>query len=410
MFNNLLNLYRNIKNSPFWKDILVHAASLSFKSILSLVPTLALIFSVAKGFGLQKTIEPLILNNIIVGGETNDLIPQILEYVSNTNVKALGTIGLIFIIWTAISMVSQVEDSLNSIWSVTRPRSLYRKFTDYLSILTIGPLLIAVTLSIPPLISSHFITQKLLEYGLFAGAFKFFLLTLPWLTSVAVITLIYLFIPNTKVQFTSALLAGVTAGILWQCNQFIFIKFQIGVANYNAIYGTFASFPILLLWLNAGWLIILGGGVLGYCFQNKNAHLGISHFQDYPFADKEKLLLLVMMSICRHFSNEEGGYSCDALAKELSLPVEVATDCCTILKEAGYLSQLSQDDDTCVFTPSIPPVKILISEFLITIKNQQSSQNNDLTHEFKQTIDTIIEDNEEAKRKQFKARTIASLY
>ncbi len=410
MLNSFLNLYRQIKSSPFWQDILVHAASLSFKSILSLVPTLALIFSVAKGFGLQKTIEPLILNNIIVGGESNDLIPQILEYVSNTNVKALGTIGLIFMIWTSISMVSQVEDSLNSIWSVTRSRSLYRKFTDYLSILTIGPLLIAVTLSLPPIISSHFITQKLLEYGLFAGAFKFFLLTLPWLTSIAVLTLIYLLIPNTKVQFTSALLAGVTAGILWQCNQFIFIKFQIGVANYNAIYGTFASAPILLLWLHAGWLIILGGGVLGCCFQNKNAHLGISHFQEYPFADKEKLLLLVMLSVCRHFSNENGGCSCDTLSKELALPLEVTRDCCTILKEAGYLSQLSQEDDDYVFAPNKPPDKILIADFLITIKNQQSSQNNEITHEFKQTIDTLLEDNEEAKRKQFKTRTIASLY
>ncbi len=410
MLNSLRNLYLHIKDSPFWKEIIVHAASLSFKSVLSLVPILALIFSVAKGFGLQATIEPLILNNIVVGGKTNDLVPQILEYVSRTNVKALGTIGLFFIIWTAISMVSQVEESLNSIWNATCPRSIYRKFSDYLFILTIGPLFLAVTLSIPPLIASNFLTQKLLGYGLLAGAFKFFILAIPWFTSITVLTLLYLFIPNTKVRVRPALLAGVTAGILWQCNQFIFIKFQIGVANYNAIYGTFASFPIFLLWLHASWLIILSGAILGYGFQNKNANLGMAHFKDYPFADKEELLLFTMMSICRNFSQANGGLSSDELSMDLALPLDITTECCEILKTAGYISQLNQEDDTCVFIPSIPPEKILIADFLIDIKSRQTSNTNEIQHEFKQTIQTIIEENNEAKRKEFKQRTMASLY
>ena len=410
MLKNTLNIYKHLRGSHFWKDILVHAASLSFKSILSLVPTLALVFSVAKGFGLQETIEPFILNNIVVGGESNDLIPQILEYVSNTNVKALGTIGLLFIVWTSISMVSQVEASLNSIWNVTVPRTIYRKCTDYLSILTIGPLLLAVTLSVSPLISSHLITQKLLEYGLFAGAFKMFLLTIPWFTSIMILTLLYLFMPNTNVRFSSALLAGTIAGVLWQLNQFIFIKFQIGVANYNAIYGTFASFPILLLWLNAGWLIILGGGILGYGFQHKNANLGMTNFRDYPTQEKEKLLVLVMLSIAKNFSDDKGGMSCELLAKNLSLPIETIVECCKILSNIGYLSQLHEQTDNLVYIPAKPPSSLLIADFFQNIKRQDTSNSPELKHEFNETIIKLQDELKSGLEKQFKKKTLESLY
>ncbi len=403
---SIINIYLHLKSSLFWKDILVHAASLSFKSILSLVPTLALVFSVAKGFGLQETLEPLILNNIVLGGESNDLIPQILEYVSNTNVKALGTIGLVFIIWTSISMVSQVEASLNMIWNVTIPRTMYRKFTDYLSILTIGPLLITVTLSISPLISSNFITQKLLEYGLFVGAFKMFLITIPWLTSILILTLLYLFMPNTKIRFTSALVAGVIAGILWQLNQFIFIKFQIGVANYNAIYGTFASFPILLLWLNAGWIIILAGGILGYGFQNKNGNLGMASFHDHPSGEQDTLLLFVMLSIAKNFTDGKGGMSCEVLAKELSIPSETIVECCKFLQDAGFLGRLQEQDD--LFIPIKPPDGLLISEFLMTIRNQ--SQNIGINHKLNHSILTLQNNVQEGMERQFKKKVLSSLY
>lgn len=410
MLKNIINIYRHLKNSRFWSDILVHAASLSFKSILSLVPTLALIFSVAKGFGLQKTLEPLILNNIVVGGESNDLIPQILEYVSNTNVKALGTIGLIFIVWTSISMVSQIEASLNSIWGITKPRSIYRKFTDYLSILTIGPLLLAVTVSIPPLISSHFITQKLMHYGFFAGAFKAFLITIPWFTSILILTLLYLFLPNTKVRFYSALIAGVIAGILWQLNQYFFIKFQIGVANYNAIYGTFASFPILLLWLNAGWIIILGGAILGNGFQHRNANLGLTCLHEYPPKEKEKALLFVMLAIAKNFSVANGGVSCDELAKELMIPIDVVMECCTILEELGYLSQLNKDDESLVYIPTVPPDTLLISDFFINIKKQHHNKELQLKHELSTVVETLQNDVQTGLQKQFKKKTISTLY
>ena len=410
MLKNSVNIYLHLKNSRFWGDILVHAASLSFKSILSLVPTLALIFSVAKGFGLQKTLEPLILNNIVVGGESNDLVPQILEYVSNTNVKALGTIGLLFIVWTSISMVSQVEGSLNSIWSITKPRSIYRKFTDYLSILTIGPLLLAVTLSIPPLISSHFITQKLMAYGLFAGAFKALIIIIPWFTSILVLTLLYLFMPNTKVRFSSALIAGTIAGILWQCNQYVFIKFQIGVANYNAIYGTFASFPILLLWLNVGWIIILGGGILGNGFQHRNANLSLSCLHEYPPKEKEKAILFVMLAISKNFSDGGGGMSCETLAKELMIPIDVVLECCTILQELNYLSQLKQDDESTVYIPTVPPDTLLISDFFINIKKQQNAKELHLKHELSSVIETLQNEVQTGLQKQFKKKTIQSLY
>lgn len=366
----VVNVLRSSVQDPFFSKIFVHAAALSFKTTLSLVPILALIFSVGKGFGVQGFIEPIIMRNLVGGGIADDIVPLVLKYVENTNVKALGTIGLLFVIYTAISMVSDVEEAFNLIWSVKRARSLYRKFTDYLSVLVVGPLFLGVMLSFTPLLSSHTITQKLLGYGLFAGAFGFFLQAVPWIASIIVITLLYLFIPNTKVKLQSALVAGAIAGLCWQFNQIIFIKFQIGVARYNAIYGTFASVPIFLLWLQAGWLIVLTGAILSNACQNRSTTQNFC-IDSMAYGEREKMLILILTQVCQRYDAGKGESSLDRLSSELKLPEEMIREACDILIEMGYLVGMELEDGMAAFMPAKPPTGMVLSDFFINMKKPQ---------------------------------------
>ena len=339
----LRRIGRQVVSSPFNQEIFIHAGALSYKLVLSLVPMLALIFSVAKGFGVQETLEPVIMNNLVAGGINHDFMPKVMEYVGNTNVKALGTIGLVFIVYTAISMISGVENSFNRIWSIRKPRSFFRKFSDYLSVLTIGPLLLVITISLSAMFSSHVLTQKLMEYGIFAGAMKIFLTTLPWLASILVLTMLYIFIPNTTVKWPPALIAGIIAGICWQCNQIIFIKFQIGVARYNAIYGTFASVPIFMLWIYAGWMIILYGALLSHACQNQNSLIGV-YSNQLNFGDEEKLILLLLTQLCQQYDQGQQGSTVSQLSEQFKLSPTLINHALSLLSKEGYITMVEESN------------------------------------------------------------------
>jgi membrane protein len=409
IYRQTVNILRSSVKDPFFSQIFVHAAALSFKSTLSLVPILALIFSVGKGFGVQGIIEPLVMKNLVGGGIANDIFPQVLTYVENTNVKALGTIGLIFILYTAISMVSDVEEAFNLIWSVKRARSLYRKFTDYLSVLVIGPLFLGVMLSFSPLLRSHIFTQKLLEYGIFAGAFGFFLKALPWIASITVISLLYIFIPNTKVKLQSALVAGIIAGLCWQFNQIIFIKFQIGVSRYNAIYGTFATVPILLLWMQAGWLIVLTGAILSNACQNRSTTQNFS-IGNMAYGEREKLLILILTHVCQKYDKGKGESSVDQLSSELMIPEEMIRGACDILIEMNYLVGMEIEDGMPAFMPAKPPVTMGLADFFINMKKPQKDilffDKEILTDDMKATLEA----RNQAIREKFGEDSITTLY
>ncbi len=406
----LLRIGRQVVASPFNKEIFIHAGALSFKLVLSLVPMLALIFSVAKGFGVQETLEPIIMNNLIGVEGGNDLIPKILEYVGNTNVKALGTIGLIFMVYTAISMISGVEDSFNRIWSITKSRSFFRKFSDYLSVLTIGPLLLVITISLSAMLSSNTITQKLLEYGVFAGAMGFFFTVLPWLASIAVLTMLYIFVPNTVVKWPPALIAGTIAGICWQCNQILFIKFQIGVARYNAIYGTFASLPIFMLWIYAGWIIVLYGALLNHACQHKNSLVG-AFTQRLSFGDQEKVVLLVLTQLCREFDQGNKGSTASQLSNVFQIPLPLVNTALSRLTEQEYVTMVEESSPKePLFMPARPGSSILLADFFNS--NKQCSPDSDFLPDASATIQLsdIISKSHQALSSHFKQQTIATLY
>lgn len=406
----ILRLYKIIfiaAGSPFNKQLTNYASALSFTFLLSLVPMLAMIFSIAKGFGIQEKVEPLLMGKAMGGEIAADLIPKIIEYVNNTNVTALGTIGLVFIVSTSISLLGQIENAFNRIWLVTKPRSLIRKASDYLSLLILSPLLLAVTLGLSTTLQSHALLQKLLAIGLFAGAMKLFLLSLPWISSVVVITLLYMIIPNTNVRLLPALTAGTIAGILWQLSQILFISFQIGVARYNAIYGTFASVPIFMIWLQASWIIILVGGIINFACQRAGKFHPLEFATTIPFADKEKICLAVLIAICRKFDKGKGASSPAEISDQLGISEHfVRNGIHRLLQIDKILAVNAEAGD--FFVPAKSTEELKIADYFLDVRGVETDRLEFRDEEINTTIRNILETRSRALHVQFDGRRMTT--
>ncbi len=343
------------------RDFLTLASSLTFSTTLSLVPLLALSFALAKGFGVQEMLQPLILSKAM-GNVAEDLVPKIMEYVEKTNVKPLGSIGLVIMIMTAINVLGKIEVSFNKIWGVKKQRTFFRRFSDYLSVLTVGPIFILAAIGISTTLSSHTVTQKLLEIGLFAGFMKVFLLTLPWLCIFFALTFLYIFIPNTKVNFLPALLAGVIAGSVWELTQYTYIYFQVGVSKYNAIYGTFASVPIFLMWVYISWVIVLVGSEISFACQNVKQLHSLDLGQEVDYHTKEKAAISIMLELCKEYEKQQSRLTAEGISWKTKLPLTFVNDVLDHLYRMGYILFVEKDREV-TFVPARPTDQLKITGF-----------------------------------------------
>ncbi len=235
----------------------LRAAGLTYTTVLSLVPFLAIAFAVLKGFGVQNALEPVLLK--VVGESSREVVIRIIGYVNNTNVKSLGLIGLLTLLVTVINLLTSIEEAFNAICGVSETRSLQRRFSDYLSVVVVGPVLLMVAMSMTSSLQSQWLVQWLINHTVLGDAILLLFRLVPYVSIWIAMTFLYSYIPNAKVPLRSALLGGVVAGTIWQLIQWAYFHFQVGVANYNAIYGALAALPIFLVWIYTSWLIVLFG-------------------------------------------------------------------------------------------------------------------------------------------------------
>jgi len=230
----------------------LRASALTFYSLISIVPVAAMAFGIAKGFGFEKVLEAQ-LRSKLTGHEEilNNVIQFSHSLLESTKGGLLAGIGLIVLFWAVIKVLGQIEESLNDIWGIKEQRSLGRKFGDYLSLMLVCPILIILSSSVTIFVTTQvtLIMERITILGAFSPVVLFLMKLLPYSLLWGLFTFLYMFMPNTKVRFTSALLAGVVSGTIFQVVQWAYIAFQIGVAKYNAIYGSFAAFPLFLIWL-----------------------------------------------------------------------------------------------------------------------------------------------------------------
>ncbi len=334
----------------------LRASALTYYSLMSIVPVAAMAFGIAKGFGFEKLLEEKILGGLPGQEEVaQQIIGFARSFLENSRGGLIAGIGIVALFWTVIKVLGNIESSFNDIWGIRAARTAGRKFGDYLSIMLICPILIIMSSSVTVLVTSQItlIVEKLAFLGPVGDAVLFSLRVLPYAVIWIVFTFIYKFLPNTRVQLKSALIAGIIAGTSFQVVQLIYIYFQVGVAKYGAIYGSFAALPLFLIWLQLSWLIVLFGAEVSFAEQNVETYEFEADCLKVSHSFRELLSLNIAHLCVKKFRQAEKALSADEVSHELEIPVRLVRQILFELVEARVLSEVKLDDrETMAYQPA----------------------------------------------------------
>jgi len=318
----------------------LRASALTFYSFLSIVPVVAMAFGIAKGFGLEQRLESQ-LHQRFVGQE--EVISKVIDFarslLENTKGGLIAGIGVILLFWSAIKVLNHIENTLNHIWKV-RARSAVRKFTDYLSIMMISPLLVVVSSSVNVYITTQItaMTGKLALLQAASPVIFLLLKLLPYGLIWLLFILIYMVMPNTQVRIPAAFIAGVIGGSIFQIVQGIYISAQVLVSKYNAIYGSFAALPLFLIWLQLSWMIVLLGAEIAYAYQNVS-HFGMAaDLRNTSIDFRRRYALHILRLIIRRFQEGERPLTTEQIGQTLKLPYLIADQLIDHLRGSGLVS------------------------------------------------------------------------
>ena len=271
------------------------AAGLVYTTLLSLVPFLAVMFSVLKGFGVHHVIEPFLAQALDpLGPKGKEITATIIGFVDNIKIGVLGVAGIAGLFYTAYSLIDKMEQALNAIWQVKQGRTWDRKFADYLSAVLVGPVLVFSAFGLLASLQSNTLVQHLIGLEPFGTLLVWSGEMVPFLMLCAVFTFFYKMIPNTHVHVRSAVVGGVSAAILWIIVGEAFAKFVAASANYSAIYSSFAVLMLFLLWLYTGWMIVLIGAQFSFFHQYPTAYLSRLLWEQGTYVFREQLALKVL--------------------------------------------------------------------------------------------------------------------
>lgn len=343
------------------------AAGLVFTTLLSLVPFLAVVFSVLKAFGVHHQIEPLLAQTLEpLGPKSIEITTRVIDFVDNLKIGVLGMVGIAGLLYTSYSLVDKIEQALNAIWMVRQGRSWSRKFTDYLSVVLAGPVLVFTAFGALASLQSHALVQWLMDMEPFGTLLVWSAEVFPFIMLCAAFTFLYKFIPYTQVHATSALVGGVSAAILWGIAGEAFAKFVTASAKYSAIYSSFAVLVLFLLWLYAGWLIILIGAQFSFFHQHPTAYLSRQLWQRGTPAFRERVTMNLLLALaCRHLQGERPLRSSE-LSLKLNLPDALVSEELERLTEAGMIGIIKEPEGVSLIKP---PELISIKEILDLVRD-----------------------------------------
>ncbi|HHH42681.1 MAG TPA: YihY/virulence factor BrkB family protein [Gammaproteobacteria bacterium] len=346
----------------------LRAMSLVYTTLLSVVPLLAVSFSVLKGFGVHNQIEPLLSNFLApLGPRGYELSQTIIGFVENIRVGVLGSLGLAFLLYTVVSLIQKVESTFNYIWQVERLRGVAQRFSSYLSVILIGPVLVFTALGVTATAMSHTLVQDVLSIEPFGYLVLKFTRLIPYLLVIAAFTFIYIFIPNTRVRLFPALVGGLIAGILWQSSGWGFAAFIASSSKYAAIYSGFAILILLLIWLYLNWLILLLGAQVAFYMQypqymtRRAVQLRLSNRL------RERLALQVMFLVAERHLHAREPLTAETLVQDLALPVQPIHHVLRLMVSAGFLSETA--DEPPAYLPKRDIETITLAELYEVIRS-----------------------------------------
>lgn len=326
----------------------LRASSLTYYSLLSIVPVLAMVFGIAKGFGFEKSLRTIIMERLAGQEEVAQRIIEFSQAMLDTVKGGLvAGIGILILFYTIIKILSHIENAFNDIWGVKTPRSITRKVTDYLSIMLICPVLFLVSSAATVIVASgiRVIMERIEILGTLSPLIFFLLSFLPYCVLWILFIYLYMFMPNTKVNFTSALVAGIVAGTIYHLFQGAYIYFQVNMSRYNAVYGSFAALPLFFIWLQFSWLIVLFGAEVSFAHQNSDTYeyeeecLSVSH------SYRMLLSLRIVHLLVRNFVHDRPPWTSLQISHHLEIPVRLVNQILFELVSTGILTETVKDAD-----------------------------------------------------------------
>jgi membrane protein len=379
----------NVESLPAWKAIplkivrLIHimlidfmdgqlnlrAMSLVFTTVLSIVPLIAVSFSVMKAFGVHNQMEPALLSYLApLGVQGQEIAQQIMGFVDNIKVGTLGGIGLVVLFYIIIRLIQKIEFAFNYTWKVKHTGSLVRRFSNYLSVIMVGPVLVFVALGVTGSVMNTTIAQTILSVEPFGTLLSIATRLVPYLLIIAAFTFTYLFVPNTKVRFIPALTGGIAAGILWQTVGWVFATVVSASmsTSYTAIYSSFAFLFVFMIWLWWSWLILLVGSSVAF-YRQHSEYLHINTLElELSNSQKEQLALQIMAIIGQRFYAHAAPVSVEYLINSLHVPQQPIEEQLNLFVEHGLL--LMADADDVVYTPARPLEELTLKSVVDTVR------------------------------------------
>jgi membrane protein len=387
-------------------DLSMRAMSLVYTTMLAIVPLLAFAFSLLKGLGLHRDLEPVLRGFLApLGPRAAELSGQVIVFVDNVSGFALGSISIAILLFSALSMAHKVESSFNFVWRVDRPRNFARRFSEYLSFMLVGPLIMSVAMGFTATLSSTAAMTRLREIGVIGDIFEAVSWFTPYALIIASFTFLYVFVPNTRVRLKPALIGGVFAGILWAGGGSLFAGFVVSVSRYEAIYAGFAIVLVAMIWLYLSWLILLLGAQLAFYVQHPEYLLLGQRALSASNTTRERLALSTMLLVGRDFEKPGHGWRIESIAAQLRVPRHLLEPVAAALTESGLLTRTSEHR----LVPARDLRRISVVAILAAVRSSERDSHHQADDEWNPTVATVADDVEGAIRSALGERTLADL-
>ena len=376
----------------FIKDrVWIRAAALSYTTLFSIIPILALLFAIAKGFGFSNLMEHLLRNGMMKNGTMDMVMTFIDNYLEYAKSGVFIGVGIAMLLWAIVNLADSIESNMNAIWEVKKERSYFRKLTDYMALFVLFPIIIILYATVSIFMTTVY--ERLAEFYLISSFVHVCVKLAPYLLSGLIMTGLFLFIPNTKVRFKNAFIPGMITGIIFQAFLYIYIQIQMSVSSYNAIYGSFAIIPMFMLWADISWSIILFGVEMSYVSQNIEQYNFGQEADNVSRRYHDFLCVVVMSLICKRF--EQGGkpYTATELSDAGEIPIRLTHRLLDELETVGLIYGFSADAKSEIehFLPAIDINQISVGRLLSTLESHGCEDFKiDHTKEFSSQWDAFI--------------------
>lgn len=382
----------------------LRASALTLYSILSIVPVIAMLFGIAKGFGFENMLEERLIDQL---PDQQTMVLQLISFaqnlLDNTKGGVVAGIGVVVLFWTIINVIGNIEESFNYIWKIGKGRSISRKFSDYLSLMLLAPVVLIASSSITVFLKTKItwlITViQLPEFGTWL-VIKALGLS-PLVLMIGLFAFTFIFMPNHKINYRAGVIAAVVAGAMYHLSQWVYLSLQIGASNYNAIYGSFAALPLFVVWLQIGWMIVLFGCEMAFFLQNYETYRNNNRFSDLSFSLKKVIALQITHLIIKNFIQLNNPFSANEIAAKLVIPIAIIQPVLLNLMACHIIVEFkNQDEDDEVYQPAVDINILTIAYVINALELSGQNQLPDVNQEelFMNSVNTfrkLMEDSEQ---------------